>query len=147
MTSHDSLGKIDSKELHLFQLAMRLIRRCRLTLLLLLLCFVAGLLLPSSARRLRMICSTTDPSLCCFFFLPAVVAAFRFRFFLKAKAAFFTILTFSTLQWPNETAICPFVRRRMFGAQKCPNIRTRTNVRLRPNVRYFTEYSAILTNI
>ena len=50
-------------------------------------------------------------------------------------------------QWPNETVICPFVRRRMFGAQKCPNIRFRTNVRLRPNIRYFTEYSAILTNI
>ena len=50
-------------------------------------------------------------------------------------------------QWPNETVICPFVRRRMFGAQKRPNIRFRTNVRLRPNIRYFTEYSAILTNI
>ena len=44
-------------------------------------------------------------------------------------------------QWPNETAICPFVRRRIFGAQKRPNIR------LRPNVRPFAEYSAILTNV
>ena len=38
-------------------------------------------------------------------------------------------------QWPNETAIWPFLRKRTFGAQKRPNIRIRMNI-------HFTEYMA-----
>ena len=40
-----------------------------------------------------------------------------------------------------------FVRRHTFVSKKPPNIRIRTNIRFRMNIRHFPEFSDILTNI